>query len=146
MSEALRYFGKIIEHKMIVAIVLAAILIGCTATLIFYSYYNYYEVREVEMVLEVAQKLGLNANKDKINFGANFPGNSCRRFMDLSFPRKAKVFIEFDGPLGEWVGVDDNGFVIEPGEIKHLTFMANIPSDAKEGAYSGVAKFYFKRP
>ena len=127
---------------MIIAI---TILIGFTATFSIYTFYNYYEVREIDMVLEVAPKLGFNTETDKLNFGANFPGNSCRRFMDISFPKKTRVVIGFKGQFADWVSVDDNGFMLDPDEIKHLSFTANIPQNASEGNYTGKARFYFKR-
>ncbi|MBW2984266.1 hypothetical protein KY361_04075 [Candidatus Woesearchaeota archaeon] len=133
------------ETKKLLMILAIMILIGFTTAFCAYTFYNYHEVRELDMVLEVAPKLGFNTETGKLNFGANFPGNSCRRFVDISFPKKTKVVIGFKGQLADWVSVDDNGFILNANESKHLAFTANIPQDVGEGNYTGKARFYFKR-
>ena len=65
--------------------------------------------------------------------------------MDISFPEEAEVVIKFEGQLAHWVSVDDNNFILDADENKHLSFLTSIPSDADEGNYTGKVKFYFKR-
>jgi hypothetical protein len=128
------------------AILAVTILIGFTGTFFVHSFYNYYEVREVDMVLEVAPKLGFNTETDKLNFGSNFPGNTCKKFMNISFPKETKVIIDFEGDFADWVTVNEDNFILEPNESKALEFLAKIPKDADLGIYAGKVKFYFKRP
>lgn len=133
------------KAKKLLIILITIALIGFVTTFYFHMFYKNYEVREIGMKLEVAQKLGLNTDTDMLNFGANFPGNTCKRFMDISFPKRTRVFIGFEGDFAEWVSVDDNRFILEPNENKHLAFLTQIPKDALEGNYTGKAVFYFKR-
>ncbi|MBW2980528.1 hypothetical protein KY360_03865 [Candidatus Woesearchaeota archaeon] len=133
------------KTKNLLMILAITILIGFTTTFFIHTFYTYYEVREVGMALEVAPKLGFNTETDMLNFGANFPGNSCRKFMDISFPKKTRVVIGFEGQLADWVSVDYNDFILNPNESKNLAFTANIPKNAPEGNYAGMVKFYFKR-
>jgi hypothetical protein len=128
------------------AILAVTILIGFTGTFFVHSFYNYYEVRELDMVLEVAPKLGFNTETDKLNFGSNFPGNTCKKFMNVSFPKEAKVVIDFEGDLADWVTVNEKQFTLKPDEVKNLEFLASIPKDIDLGIYTGKVKFYFKRP
>jgi len=104
-----------------------------------------YEIREVEMMIEVAQKLGMNTDGGAINFGANFPGNQNKRFLEVSFPEKTKVEITLEGEMASWVELSVNNFVLEPDEIETVTFTAKIPEDADEGVYSGKAVLSFKK-
>lgn len=131
--------------KKLLLILFATVLISSAATFNIHSLYRYYEVREIDMALEVAPKLGMNTDTDMLNFGANYPGNSCKRFVDISFPEEAEVVIKFEGQLAHWVSVDDNNFILDADENKHLSFLTSIPSDADEGNYTGKVKFYFKR-
>ena len=63
--------------KKLLLILFATVLISSAATFNIHSLYRYYEVREIDMALEVAPKLGMNTDTDMLNFGANYPGNSC---------------------------------------------------------------------
>jgi hypothetical protein len=129
----------------LLGILLIVALLGFTATFSAYSFYNYYEVREMDMQVEVAEKLGFNTDTDMLNFGANYPGNSCKRFMDISFPKQTRVIVTFEGDFADWVDVDENDFILSPEETKKLSFTTLIPEGAEQGVYTGKAKFYFKR-
>ena len=133
------------KAKTCIILLVAIALCFSGAALIVYPYFTYYEVRETEMTLEVANKLGLNTDTDQLNFGVNFAGNENKRFMEISFPKKTRVLIKLRGDLAFWVVVSENNFLLEPDQTKRLTFTAFIPKDAQEGVYNGKAIFYFKR-
>ena len=131
--------------KKLLIVLIAVGLIGFVTTFYFRPFYETYEIREIEMRLEVAKKLGFNTNTDMLNFGANSPGNTAKRFMDISFPKETQVIIEFEGDLAKWVSANNNSFILEPNKEKHIEFLANIPKNADNGNYTGKVKFYFKR-
>jgi hypothetical protein len=130
----------------VLAILAVTIMVGFTGTFFAHSFYNYYEVREIDMMLEVAPKLGFNTETDKLDFGSNFPGNTCKKFMNISFPKETKVIIDFEGDFADWVSANEDNFILNPDEVKNLEFLATIPKDAALGVYNGKVKFYFKRP
>ncbi len=133
------------KTNTVLALLVMTLLVGFTITFFFHSFYTYYEVREVYMSLEVANKVGLNTDQEYLNFGANSPGNTCKRFMNISFPKRTTVIVGFEGPLGEWASVNEKEFILEKNETKNLEFLITIPKSAEYGNYSGNAKFFFKR-
>ena len=128
-------------------IILVAIALAFSGlTLILYPNLTNYEVRQVPMQIQVAEKLGFNTDPGDLNFGANFPGNTNKRFMEISFEKRTRVIIELEGDFAPWVQISDDDFILEADETKQLTFTAYIPEEAEEGDYTGTAIFYFKRP
>jgi len=127
-------------------LIISLILILTTGTICFYFFYNYYEVREMPLFLEVQKGvLGLNADRDALNFGKIMPGNSGKRFLEIGFDKKAQVIIVPEGELAEWITVSPSNLMLEPGDKKEVTLTANVPGSAEERKYTGKIKLYFKR-
>jgi len=111
-----------------------------------YFYYTIYEVREIPMILKVeGGVLGLNTDIDMINFGKLSAGDQGKRFMEISFEKKAQLVVKGEGELAEWVTISPNDAVLEPGKKERIEFIVEVPRDTREREYSGIIKFYFKR-
>ena len=89
--------------------------------------------------------IGLNVDKDNLNFGTISHGIMGKRSLMLTRNTNASVHIEVTGEMADWMSV------IPPSPIhlsaqtpQEIHFEVTIPDSASEGNYSGKVIFCFQ--
>lgn len=134
------------KRLIITLIIIALVVATITQFLYFYFKYSYKVIRRqvFEMKVQVDNYVGINVDKDTLNFGVVLAGGGSKRFVDISSNEPTRVIITMKGPLADWTSVSENNFIFE-GK-KTLTFLVNTPKNATKGIYEGEAILIFKKP
>ncbi len=131
------------------AILLILILVFGTvgAALIWYNISVIIEIKDIEMDLKVGNRIGFNADADKLWFGMTNPGGTATREILLSNSNSFPLIVEFF-PLGEMkdiVRVSEKDVLLETGSEKTISITASVPLDMPYGNYTGVMRVVFKK-
>lgn len=85
--------------------------------------------------------MGLNADKDALKFGVVSPFTLARRKVMVQHSENARVFVIMAGDLQAWTTITPANFTIQKDEIAEVQFDVNVPENAPDGNYTGVAIF-----
>lgn len=94
------------------------------------------EVSSINYTFSINEKVQINLDTDKLNFGGGPSGSTLQRRMNISAPYDAKVRIDSIG-YGMLV-VNKNDFLILANQPTEVEFALNVPSDLPEGRYEGT--------
>jgi hypothetical protein len=87
----------------------------------------------------VGENMGFDLGPGNINFGLIVPGAKTTRNLAIQnnyeFPTITKI--KTSGPVSICVIVSENNFVLQPNEIKELTFSCIVPEGLELGEYPG---------
>ena len=100
---------------------------------------------ELDSYLVIGDSLGFNVDTDAIYFGTTIPGSSVSRevYLNNTLCEKAKVVIDVEGDLKNWISISDNRFILLKEEGKSVEFTVSPPEDVEKGNYSSKIMFYF---
>jgi len=87
--------------------------------------------------------VGLNADKDSLNFGVVSPTASVKRSINAQYSKRADVSVKAEGVFSDWVNIEPAEFSLD-GNVQKVTFTVDVPSNAAEGIYTGRMKFCFR--
>ncbi len=138
------------KKREVAIILVSSLIIGIFGTVILYNiFYTVEEAREIDMHLAVASFGGFNITKDatNIDFGIVTIGGTGIRWLNISnnADKPLKVTFETYGELGEAVGVEENLFWLQPGELKVVKISATAKPEWLFGDYFGTLKIIFTR-
>jgi hypothetical protein len=138
--------------KATTALILIVLLLGVGATLWYYALYKvaYVKIYDIEIkVVEGAKHVGFNADPT-LHFG-KIPsmGGTATKEMFVANDWDIPLFLEIKlkGDAAQFVSTDDNDFLMQPHEVRKVTFYATIPQGFNQtGTYTGEAKIVYLRP
>ena len=101
----------------------------------------------VPIYVEVNSTIGINADTDALYYGRVSPGHGGWRKIDITnlVNYDQLVHVSFAGEVIDWMGTQQNDFILEPGEAKTVKIDMNVPSDIVYGKYEGEAIFTFTK-
>ena len=85
--------------------------------------------------------IGLNADRDSLKFGVVSPYTQAVRKVTLQREKDAAVTITMRGDLNRWTVISPSQFNVTAQEIKEIAFTVDVPENAPDGNYTGVAVF-----
>jgi len=94
---------------------------------------------KIEAFAMVGDKYGLAINGTALIFGRIVPGGSSTKKLtiDNNYNTEVRVEIFSKGPLGKYLQVSDNDFILKDNEKKTVKFSTHIPKDLPHGNYTG---------
>jgi len=136
--------------KTTTALVIIVFLIGFGSTMMYYAFYkvNYMKLYEIKIETTSDRTVGFNADPD-LHFGrVPMTGGTSEKELNLnndeSFP--VRVQMRVTGDAAKFVIVEENNFILGPGESRKLKVKAVIPDMFnKAEVYWGEAKIIFFR-
>ena len=121
------------------------ILLG---VMLFYTFYYIQGSETIVLEYEVAEKLGINTDTDKLNFGKGMPGTQTKRDLKINnthdFP--ISVLIKISGPLKPFITVSKNNFLLDSGETTVVTYFVKTTKETSLGNYTGMTTLIYTRP
>ncbi len=136
--------------KKLIALIFLFIVIGVGITVLSYFFFVIDTIRVIPMDIELhSNAYGINGDTDALHFGriALFTGAYAVKWIQLgnyeSHP--TIVSVSFSGDMAPWARVEENNFVLEPGESKKLEFRVYPDLNTGPGNYTGKAKIVMKR-
>ena len=127
------------KHRILIFILLSIILVGIYIPL-SHEFEEWYVVDKThfDIAFTVQEGItGFNLNPGIMHFGTLPPGSAGIRDAYLTneeeFP--IKVDIRADGTATQFIQVSDNNFIIQPHELKNLTFTVPIPIGVEQKYY-----------
>ena len=122
-------------YIIIPAVVATAVLLAWNAPLSTTT-----EVLPVSVNVTEERVIGVHMTKEEqkeFNFGIMYPGISTTKTMNLSRGNSppAKVHIEVNGEIAQWITLDKNDFVLD--EPTQVNVTLSIPEGTEEGRYTG---------
>jgi len=133
------------KTKLVVLLSLI-ILIGIFGTLSVYFGFIVVSVEELNMDLNVENRVGFNAGTDDIHFGTIYPGGESKRTINIANNNKFPivVYITNEGELAEWVE-SKSSIELNPGENTSIAYIATVPPFIEERMYYGTSKITMNR-
>ena len=136
------------EGIKIVLVALALVAIASSLTYLFYRYVAVEKIIEYNTYLIVSDHAGFDVNKSYIHFGMLKPGESSSKNMLItnSGNESFKLQIKVSGNFMDWITVDlGKSRIISPGESRKIFFIADVPTNASYGNYTGKIAIIFRR-
>lgn len=90
------------------------------------------DTKIVDLKLEIGNTVGLNADKDIINFGIISPGGSSKKSIIIN--EEGFVSMSIDGDIKKFVVISENNRFMNNEEI---SLIANIPENENGKEYNG---------
>ena len=128
-------------------LLVSVIAISSGLAALFYFSYSIYEIKEFDMYLIVSDRIGFDVSQEYIHFGKVMPGGSSSKTITLihNYKKSVRVQIKPLGEFSEWVGAEENNFILKSGENKSLSIIASVPVNATYGNYTGKLEVIFRR-
>jgi len=122
------------------------ILIGIFGTLSVYFGFIVISVEELNMDLNVENRVGFNTGTDAIHFGTIYPGGESKRSVNIANNNKFPivVYITNGGELAKWVE-SENIIELKPGENISIDYVVTPPPFIEERMYYGTSKITMNR-
>ena len=134
------------------SIMLAILFVGIASSVLTYVvYFNYiiYDVAEFRMDATVVEKnrMGFNVENDSVHFGSVPLGATGKRTLMVDNPAGEPLTMDIKtyGNISGWVSVSANGFLLEPGEVREIQIICDVPDGAEKGYYSGSLQIVYMR-
>lgn len=128
-----------------ILIVLAISLCGAAVLFGIFLLESEALVSSADMYLTVGDKVGLNVDTDAIWFGIVPPGGIGTKHINIAAEKTGEFVIKLHGELASWVSVSENNFVLNKGENRSISVLANVPFNAKKGDYNGTLEVYIRK-
>ena len=138
------------DLKTTTTLILIVFLIGFGSTTMYYAFYKvtYMKIYDVKVETTPGRTLGFNVDPN-LHFGRiPMTGGISEKELNLNnddrFP--VKVEIRISGNAAKFIIVEENDFILRPGELRKLKVKAVIPDMFNEAnVYLGEAKIIFFR-
>ncbi len=119
-------------------------------SLAFYFYDKPMDIISVPITINVEDEsniIGFASDKDIINFGTAPRGSGSLKRINLTNEKDFPLFfsIKTEGNFSTWISIENNNFVLYPGEIKEVKLTASVPGNALAGKYMGNLYIIIKR-
>jgi hypothetical protein len=143
--------SKGLSMKATIALMLTVLIFGIGATMLYYAFYKvaYMQIYDIEVETSEGLIIGFNADPN-LHFG-KIPavGGRARKEInvhnDWDIPLLVRINIK--GEAAQFISVEDNNFLLQPNETRHVNAFATIPANyEKIEKYTGEAKIIFLRP
>lgn len=141
---------KRLSLRATTALIIIVFLFGFGGTMWFYAIHKVVYVRAYDIHIELVDEKRVGFTVDPtFDFGkVPVTGGQVKRFMQMSntddFP--VLVRIQVKGDAAQFVQLEDNDFILEPGEFRKMPVYAIVPANsAMPGVYTGKAKITFLR-
>ena len=134
-------------------ILISLILItGCTPECTTINYVN----TSIEIESGNLTHIGLNTNRDSLNFGKVSPGAVVERSINVEYSKPAQVKVTAEGDFSSWINIIPAEFFLSSPktnqemnseitlETKLIYFTVIVPEQALIKKYSGKIKFCFQ--
>ena len=95
----------------------------------------------------VSDHYGLNLDTDALHFGrVKTPGGADRAIIiSNTYEKPVKVLISTRGEIRDWVFINESRFILNPDEVRNVTFSLNVPENIAQGNHTGTVKIIFER-
>lgn len=132
--------------RLIILCIIFAI-ISSLGTVIAYMLLVVEKIEIVQMEVNVAPNVGLNADTDKLRFGKIMPGTQGERgiLITNNASYQLRVGISNYGDISRWLSISDNNFVVQKNEVKELNYTLSVPKGTSYGNYTGYTRIVFKK-
>ena len=137
---------KGLSRKKTVMLLIVAALLSIGAVLLFYSLYALYDLKTLDVYLEVGDKQGFDVDTVRVSFGRAMPGTWASRELIVSqdYTRPLLVSFRVDGNVSQFVHLPDPIWV-DGSEPRTVSISAYVPLNQTEGVYTGKLRVAFRR-
>ncbi|MFH1669083.1 MAG: hypothetical protein ABIA62_04095 [Candidatus Woesearchaeota archaeon] len=130
--------------KTTLALIIIVLLIGIGTTMMYYSFYNVVYVETFDIHIETGEykHIGINADST-LNFGKipSTGGIAKKEFNldnNMNFPVTVSILLR--GDAAGFIRIDENDFILQPGENRKLPIYAVVPTGfGIQGNFTGKA-------
>lgn len=136
--------------KTTTALIIVVLLLGFGGTMWVYAFYKvvHVEFQDVTVKTVDGKHVGFNADAS-FEFG-KLPssGGTAVKYVELYNDQKFPITVQFriKGDAARFIQAEDNGFTLQPGELRKLAIYAVIPEGfGVVGNFTGQAKIMFFR-
>lgn len=137
--------------KAVTALVIIIFLLGLGGTMWYYALYkiSYTQFFDIKLETKEGKQLGFNVDPT-LNFG-HLPsmGGKVKKELNLINEKDIPLIVQIriKGDATQFISVEENNFILQPGEVKQVNIYAIIPESFGEvGVYTGEAKITYMRP
>jgi hypothetical protein len=137
--------------KATTALVVIIFLLGFGGVMWYYAIYKvaFVQAFDVEVETTTTRHIGFNADPT-LHFGMiPADGGMARKQIRLSNDWEVPLLVQIrvSGDAAQFIKVEDNDFIIIPGEARKISVYATVPRDFGEvGIYKGTAKVMYIYP
>ncbi len=119
------------KKKNMVLLLIAVLCIGIIGSVLIYTYSFVERKFEIDMHATVDKVIGFNVGTDKVWFGSVPPGQRSDRAVIIKGnpDHPVKVVFKVSGPISKYVTVQDNGFILQPGQNRNITLQFTAPEN-----------------
>lgn len=141
---------KGLSLKTTSALIIIVFLLGFGGTMMYYAFYKVAFIRTFDIHLETSEHnlLGFNADPT-LHFGkVPMTGGISRKELNIwnDWDIPLRVEIRLKGEVAPFISVENNTFVLEPGETKKVSVYATVPPGFNRiGNFTGEAKVIYFR-
>ena len=97
-------------------------------------------------IIVTPHTIGLDADRDNLNFGKSYPGGGGYRYFDINTTEEGRVHIVVTGDMENFLTLSDNNFAINTNTGKRVYVILAVPEDTPLGTYNGTIQvFVLKR-
>jgi len=137
--------------KATTALIIIVFLFGFGGTMWFYAINKVVNVQVYDIRIELVNEKRIGFNVDPtLDFGKlPVAGGQVKKVMKIVNEKDCPVNVRIlvKGDVAQFIRLDDNDFVMEPGEDRDLAIYAIVPEGfGKPGVYTGKAKVTFLKP
>ena len=91
-------------------------------------------------VTHTSRELGFAVTQEEVkylNFGTTFPGTTVIKTVNITRGTQPPAYVTIipQGDIANWLVINESSFLLE--DPKQITVSVKVPTDAKEGIYSG---------
>jgi len=113
--------------------------------IIFYLGISQTETISFKIIVKVGDYVGFNVDNTTVNFGTIKPGGEGLRNITITNGKAVKeVIIKVEGPIKDWINIDEKQFILNPDESKMLPIKIKIPDNAEKKEYTGELKIILR--
>ena len=143
---------KEMSVKTTLCLVIVIFLLGIGGTMWYYALYEvaFVKIFDIEVkVVSGSRIIGFNADPT-LHFGkipetGGIAEKELNLFNDWDIPLLLEIRVK--GDAAGFIRVEDNNFMMQPGEVRKLKVYAAVPQGFnRSGVYTGEAKVLFLRP
>ncbi|MBN1543844.1 hypothetical protein JW898_00100 [Candidatus Woesearchaeota archaeon] len=143
--------SKGLSLKTTTALIIIIFLLGIGTTMWYYALYKvaYVKIYDIEIKTSPDKFIGFNVDPT-LHFGilpseGGIGKKELNVMNDWDIPLLLSVRI--NGDAAQFIKVEDNNFILQPGEARSIAVYAIIPAGfGQEGIYTGEAKIIYLRP
>lgn len=139
------------KKNILIAIISAMFLFVFLMTFFFYGFLEEKikfvgaeRVDAINISFEIGDRIGLNADRDMLNFGIIMPGSGSRRSINITntHPYDVKVKMYSEGNITPFIQFEDD-MLIRANESREVFVSVNVPLGSEFEGFSGRIKLAF---